>query len=318
MALLDKILKPGGKLGWAGVDAAPDGLFGASVLPPAEMGGKPVVAGCSAVEGAALDAQSLPRLAESMAANGCSWVVPLDRKAYKILVIEEPAVRQDEMEQSVRWAISNMIDYPIADANVSWMKIPTSKLLPNRPPHIYVVATRSETVAAHVQAFKLAKLPLRAIDIQETAQRNIASLVAKPGEGLALLAAGKRGVQLTITFDGELYLDRHIDENLFGESVDQAARERARERVVLQVQRSLDFINRTLPFMDIQRLVLAPMPEESELRNQIAENLAVAVEQLDLSKVLDISRAPQLQQMASQADYFVALGAALRFWDKTA
>lgn len=318
MALLDKILKPGSKLDWIGVDAAPAGLFGARVLPPAEMGAKPMVAGCGAVEGAALDAQSLPRLAEAIAAGECSWVVPLDRKAYKILVIEEPTVRQDEMAQSVRWAISNMIDYPIADANVAWMKIPTSKLLPNRPPHIYVIATRAETVAAHVQAFKLVKLTLRAVDIQETAQRNIASLVAKPGEGLALLAAGKRGVQLTVTFDGELYLDRHIDENLFGESVDEAARARARERVVLQVQRSLDFINRTLPFMDIQRLVLAPMPEESALRNQIAENLSVAVEQLDLSEVLDISRAPQLQQMASQADYFVALGAALRFGDKTA
>jgi len=282
------------------------------------MGGKPVVAGCGAVAGAALDASSAMQLAGAISAAGCSWVVPLDRKAYKILVIEEPAVRQDEMEQSVRWAISNMIDYPIADAQVAWMKIPTAKLLPNRPPHVYVVAARAAIVAGHLHTFKQAKLPLRAVDVQETAQRNIATLVAKPGEGLALLAAGRRGVQLTITFDGELYLDRYIDENLFGESVDEAARARARERVVLQVQRSLDFINRTLPFMDIQRLVLAPMPEESELLNQIAENLSVAVEQLDLSKVFDISRAPQLQTMANQADYFVALGAALRFGDKSA
>lgn len=315
MAALDKILKPGGKLGWAGVDATPDGLFGVSVLPPAEMGGKPVVVGCGSVAGAALDAVSLPSLAEAVAVNGCSWVAALNRNAYKILVIEEPAVRQDEMEQSVRWAISNMIDYPIADANVAWMKIPTAKLLPNRPPHIYVIATRAETVALHAQTFKLVKLPLRAIDIRETAHRNIATLIAKPGEGLALLAASKRGVQLTITFNGELYLDRHIDESLFSESVDEATRDRARERVVLQIQRSLDFINRTLPFMDIQRLVLAPMPQESELRNQVAENLSVTVEQLDLSKVLDISRAPQLQQLASQADYFVPLGAALRFGD---
>lgn len=318
MALFDRILKPGGKLGWTAVNVAPDGLFGVSVVPPTEMGGKPSVAKCGAVAGAALDVESLTRLADSIGVSGCPWVVPLDRKAYKILVIEEPSVRADEMEQSVRWAISTMIDYPIADAQVAWMKIPTAKLLPNRPAHIYAVATRSDVVAAHRQTFKQAKLMLGAIDIQETAQRNIAVLLANPGEGLAMLSVGKRGVQLTITFEGEMYLDRHIDENLFGDDIDESSKERARERVVLQVQRSLDFVNRTLPFMDIQRLLLAPMPGEAELRDQIAQNMSVPVESIDLGKVLDVSRAPQLLSKEGQADYFVALGAALRFLDKPA
>lgn len=317
MTLLNRILRPGAKLGWTAVDAAPDGLFGVTVMAPAEVGGRPMVASCGSVAGGGLDLQSLVRLGASISVGGCSWTLPLDRKAYSILVIEEPAVRAEEMEQSVRWAVSTMVDYAIDDAFVAWMKIPTSKLLPNRAPHLYVIVARSETVNSHRELFKQAKLPLGAIDVQETAHRNIAALVAKPGEGVALLAVSKRGMQLTITFDGELYLDRHIDENIFSDSIDEAGKERARERVVLQVQRSLDFVGRTLPFIDIQRLVLAPMPSEGNLAGQITENLSVAVEPLDLGKIFDFSRAAQLQNKESHVDYFVALGAALRFWGKS-
>ncbi len=318
MSLLNRILKPGGNFGWSVVDASPDGLFGVSVMSPRETGGKPGVVSRGAVTDESLDAHSLGRLAKSIAVADCPWAMPLDRKAYTILVIEEPSVRQDEMEQSVRWAISTMIDFPIAEAAVAWMKIPTAKLLPNRPPHIYVVATRREIVDANRELFKQAKLSLKAIDIQESAHRNIAARVAKPDEGVALLSVGKRGVQLTVTFQGELYLDRHADETIFGDAVDAAAKERVLERIVLQVQRSLDFIGRTLPFIDISRLVLAPMPGESDLRERLAENLPVPVELLDLGKVFDFTRTPDLLREENQANYFVALGTALRFSDKTA
>ena len=318
MSILNRILKPGGQVGWTAVDASPDGLFGVSVLAPLELGGKPSVVGCGAVADASLDVQSLTQLAKTLSVADCQWMVALDRKAYNILVIEEPAVRQDEMAQSVRWAISTIIDYPVTDSSVAWMKIPTEKLLQNGPPHLYVVATQNEIVAAHREAFKQAKLPLRAIDVQETAHRNLAALVAKPGEGVVLLSIGKRGMQLTVTFQGELYLDRHVDEAIFGSAADESVLERARERVVLQVQRSLDFISRTLPFIDINRVVLAPMPGESNLRGQIAENLPVPVESLDLGKVFDFSRTPQLSSEENQANYLVALGAALRFMNKTA
>lgn len=318
MSFIDRILKPGRKSGWASVEATADGLFGVSVAVPSEPGGKPRVLACNTVANAALDAESLTRLAGGGAFAGHAWTVPIDRKTYNILVIEEPAVRPDEMEQSIRWAISTMIDYPVADACVSWMRIPTDKLLPNRAPHIYVVATRRDVVDLHRHAFKQAKLHLGAIDVQETAHRNIAALVAKPGEGVALLSVGKRGVQFTVTFQGELYLDRHVDELVFGNGSDEAVLERARERVVLQVQRSLDFIGRTLPFIDITRVALAPMPGETQLRERIAENLPVPVDSIDLASVFDLSHTPQLRVEEEQANYFVALGAALRFMSDAA
>ena len=313
MSFINRILNTGVKQGWCAVEAVPEGLYGVSVQAPEPGSAKPQVLACCHLAGAPLDAESLVNLATQLDAKSTPWTVPLDRKAYSILVVEQPAVRADEMEQSIRWAIGTMIDFPINDASVAWMKIPTEKLLPNRAPHVYAVATRRELVDGYRQAFKQAKLPLKAVDVQETAHRNIAAMLANTGEGIALLSVGKRGVQFTITFQGELYLDRHVEELVFGNEVEESVLDRARERVVLQVQRSLDFVGRTLPFIDINRVVLAPMPDAELMRQRIAENLPVAVETLDLGVIFDLSRTPQLQQEENQADYFVALGAALRY-----
>jgi MSHA biogenesis protein MshI len=318
MSILNRILNPAGReAGWSAVDASHEGLFGVTVLAPREPGGKPVVAGCGAVAGGSMDAESLARLARAVSAPGCPWTVPLNRKTYNILVIAEPAVQPAEMDGSVRWAISTLVDYPLDQADVAWMKIPTATLQPNRPPHLYVVSTRHEIVAAHAEAFKQARLNLQAVDVRETAHRNLAALAAKPGEGVALLSMGKQGVQFTVTFQGELYLDRYVDEAIFDSTTDDTARGRACERVILQVQRSLDFVGRTLPFIDINRVMLAPMPAGPDLRGQFAENLPIPVEPLDLRTIFDLSRTPDLSREENQADYLVALGAALRFMDRT-
>jgi MSHA biogenesis protein MshI len=305
------------EVGWTAVCAAPDGIYGVSVLAPQTPKDRPVVASCGFVADGQIDAESLAKLFRSIAVPECPWTVALNREAYKILVVAEPPVKSEELDQSVRWAISTMIDYPVSDADVAWMKIPTQASQPNRPPHLYVVSTRHDRVVECSTAFKQAKIPLQAIDVCETAHRNIAALVERPGEGVALLALGVHGVQLTVTFQGELYLDRYVNEAMFGQNVDDMARQRASERVVLQVQRSLDFVNRTLPFIDLNRVLLAPMPDSSGLRQYFTENLPVPVEDLDLTAVFDFSKTPELSQEESQANYLVALGAALRFMDKS-
>jgi len=303
--------------GWTAVGATAEGVYGVSVLAPKAPAERPIVASCGFVAGAQMDAESLAKLSRSLSVPGCPWTVTLNRDAYKILVVAEPPVKADELDQSVRWAISTMIDYPVDDADVAWMKIPTQASQPNRPPHLYVVATQHAHVVEHTTAFKQAKIPLQAIDVCETAQRNIAALVERPGEGVALLALGAAGVQLTVTFQGELYLDRYVKEVMFGASIDDVARERASERVVLQVQRSLDFVSRTLPFIDLNRVVLAPMPDGPGVRKYFTENLPVPVEDLDLAAVFDLSKVPELSRQENQAGYFVALGAALRFMNKS-
>ena len=308
-----------GVAGWTAVDRGADGLVGVTVLAPG-AGGKPRVVKCAAMPGGPLDAGALAGLAKKIAVPDCPWTLPLSRKEYSILMVPEPPVPPAELERSVRWAISGMIDYPADEASIAWMKIPSVDRLPNRPPDLYVLLAKSELIARHKAEFQQARIPLQAVDVRETAQRNIAALAEKPGEGVGLLTIGKQGVQFTITCNGELYLDRFVEESLFDHAQrDEAAERRAFERIALQVQRSLDFIGRTMTFIDIDRVLMAPMPGRLELDpDVISQHLSLPVEALDLASLFDFSQTPELAREENQALYFTALGAALRFMKKKA
>lgn len=302
-----------GDTGWTAIAVEADGLYGVTVLAPRKPGDKPRVVKCGAMPAGQLDAETLIGLSKKISSDGCPWALSLNHKEYNILMVPEPSVQPDELDQSIRWAISTMVDYPVEEAGVAWMQIPTAKLLPNRPPHLYVVSAKSEIIAGYDALFQKAKIPLQAIDVRETAQRNIAVLAEKSGEGLGLLLIGKQGVQFTTTFNGALYLDRFVEESLFADTLDADAKGRVCERIVLQVQRSLDFVGRTLAFIDIKRILMAPMPGKLDHGDFISQHLQVPVETLDLASIFDFSRTPELAQEENQAHYFSALGAALRF-----
>ncbi len=280
---------------------------------PGENGAKPQVVKCGTMSEPQFGAGGLAQLAREIAVPQFRWTLPLARGDYKTVVLPEPAVRPAEMADSVRWSLATMLDYPVDEATVDWMSIPTLKHLPQRQPQLYAVVARNELLQQRAETFRQAKITLNAVDIRETAQRNIAALVEEPGEALGMVSVNAQGVQITFTFEGELYLDRFIEAALAtAVAGDDDSRTRMFERITLQVQRSLDFVRRTLSFMQVGRIVVAPLPAPIALREHLAQNIAEPVEMLDLASVFDFSRTPELAPEENQARYFVALGAALR------
>jgi MSHA biogenesis protein MshI len=299
--------------GWTAVDPNPDGMCGASVRMPGAGGGKPQVVKCGALSEAQFGAGALAKLARKLAVPNFQWTLPLARGDYKVVVVPEPAVKPAEMADSVRWSMGALLDYPVEESVVDWMSIPTLKYLPQRPPQLYAVAARNTVIRERTETFRRAKMTLNAVDIRETAQRNIAALLETSGEAVGMLAVNEQGVQLTFTFEGELYLDRFIEAPLStAVAGDDESRTRMFERITLEVQRSLDFLHRTLSFLPIGRIVMVPLPAPIALREHLAQNIAETVEILDLATVFDFSLTPELAAEESQARYFVALGAALR------
>lgn len=303
-----------GARGWTAVDAAEDGaVVGVSVRHGARAGARPQVVKCASSARGAAGAEALADLARVVGVSGFPWTVALKHGSYKMLVIAEPPVLASEMERSLRWTLGAMIDFPIDEASVAWMPIPTAEFQPNRAKHIYAIVSRKAEVNEQATLFQKAKLNLRAVDVRETGQRNIAALLEKKGEGLGLLSVGPTGVTITFTFGGELYLDRFIEQSL-EELVasDEAGRQKLFERIALQVLRSVDFISRNFSFMPVGRIVIAPLPGVAGLSDYLTQNLPVTVENLDLASVFDLSLVPELQARDSQWRYFIALGAALR------
>lgn len=304
--------------GWSALDISADGALHAVSMRRGPAGRAQVLKCAHRKAGLAVD-QAVLEVAHQVALPGFPWVLALERGDYQMLVLPEPAVLPEEMERSLRWALGAMIDYPIDEAHITWLQIPTSELQPKRARQVYAIVARHALVQSQQALFQKCKLNLQAVDVRETAQRNIAALLETKGESLGLLHIAPTGIHITFTYDGELYLDRFIKQPLDAMlAADTAQRQEMFERIALQVSRSVDFITRNFPFMQVQRLVLAPLPQQIGMRDYLAANLSLPVERLDLAQIFDLALTPELALPDNACRYFIALGTALRCLGKAA
>ena len=298
---------------WAAADYSPDGRFVAVSVRDGSRGSpKPKVIACTQSSKVAIGHQALAELARTLS-TAKRWTLPLARTDYQILVLPEPPVLESEMEQSLRWLLGSMIDFPVDEASVGWMRIPTAELQPGHEKQVYAIVARKSVVTQQAELFEKAGLPLKAVDVRENALRNIAGLLEQNSAGIGLVTLGHTGVTTTFTFRGELYLDRFVSQSLDELlQADEDKRHKFFERIAQQVHQSMDLLTRTHPFITVQRIVVAPLPAPMDLVEFLVRRLPVPVEALKLESIFDISSTPELSDPASQARYLVALGAALR------
>lgn len=238
----------------------------------------------------------------------------LARTQYRLRVMPEPAVPPREMPSSLRWSLSTEGESPMDEVNLAWMPIPTEEQLPSRPRQLYAVTVPKAWLNARLASWRHAGVRPKVVDIRETALRNIAGALERPGEGLALVCADTGGVGMVFTHQGSLYLDRYIEQPVAElRAADPDTRARLHERIAVQLLRSIDVIGRSYPFMPVTRVVVAPGPEPLGLLEFLREHLPLTVEPLDLNRVFDLAKVPALAQSpALQARCLVALGAARR------
>lgn len=230
---------------------------------------------------------------------------------YQILLVETPNVPADELKSAIRWRIKDALNYHVDDATVDVLQIPSGKGV-ERSQSLYAIAAPNSTIQKRIELFEKARIDLQVIDIPEMAQRNIAELFEDNGHGLALLAFDDSGGMLSFTANGELFLARRIDITLGQlQDADESLRQHSRDRVELEMQRSLDFFGRQFHQIPVKRLLVAA-PDDTGLVEHLAVTLDIAVEKLKLADVLDISMTPNLADSEYAAHAFYAVGAALR------
>jgi len=296
--------------GWLVLSFAGEELQLAHSEPGAD--GRAVVTLCGTASRPVRDVAGLGQVAREMrlAHYPVSLVLRLDE--YQMLVTEAPAVPPEELKAAVRWRVKDMLDYHIDDATLDVLDIPPDPNAPHRGHSLYVVAARNEVISRYIGLAQEADIPLQVIDIPEMASRNIANVVAEPGRGVAMLTFTDQGGLLTVSYGGELYLSRHLDVTWEDVNDEGPMREAHFDRVTLELQRSLDYVERQFSFVSVARLWLAPLPGAASLRDHLAANLYVPVEVLDMGRVFDFSRVPALATPENQARFFVPLGATLR------
>jgi len=295
---------------WAAVDSTPEGrTLGVRVR---GGGARPIVVKCAQSSAVSMGAHALQEVAEQLG-GARQWTRPLARGEYQMMVMPEPPVLESEMDSSLRWSLGSMIDFPPVEAVTSWMRIPSDSSRSAGERQMYVVVARESLVDEYAQQFEQAKLRLRAVDVRETALRNIAALTERVGAGAGLLTVSPSGIETTFTFKGELCLDRFIaqpmDEIIGG---DEQRQQKFFDRLAQQVHQSLELIARNFAFVNIDRIHVGPSAIDRALVAHLGGKLSVPVQKLDLAALFDLSAAPQLATAENQSRYLVALGAALR------
>ncbi len=230
---------------------------------------------------------------------------------YQMLLVEAPTVPHAELKSAIRWRVKDMLDYHIDDATMDVLDIPPAAEAAGRSHSMYAVAARNDVIQGRVKTFEDARIPLRVIDIPETAQRNISALYEAEGRGAALLYFNDDAGLLTVTCRSELYLSRRIEIG-HGQIAGRAPESRAElfSRIVLELQRTFDHFDRQFSYVPISKVLLAPEPAETGLFEHLKANLDIPVERVNL---LDhVSFAKEAPDSAEQWRFFHLVGASLR------
>lgn len=296
--------------GWLAVGMGRHGIYLAQVV----FGGtKPRVVRCEYVETDSICSEELERVKSEVGLANAVCTTLLSPGEYQMLLVEAPDVPDSELKAAIRWKVKDSLSYPVDEATVDVLRIPSNKnRVDQRPQSVYAIVAPNPMIHKRIALFEEAKLELGVIDIPEAVQRNVAALFEQQDRALALLAFDEQGGLLTFTSDGELYLSRRIEITVGQLSdADESLREQYRNRVELELQRSLDYFDRQFNHLSLSRVILSA-PDDSALLALLDAAVSVPVEKLDLSQVIDISAVPALAGSEFAALALPALGAALR------
>jgi len=299
--------------GWLSISMRPDSL---SFVHARRSGdGRAVVVRCGthALEG---DFNGADRVAKDLGFSRYRCSTLLDPGQYQVLQVEAPNVPQIELRTAIRWRVKDLLDYHVDDATIDVLDVPPDPGGAGRTHYMYAIAAQNQMILDCIARFESARIPLKVIDIEEIAQRNVGALRETEGRGLAMLYVGERGGLLTINFRGELYLARRIDigmAQILSQPKD--SRDDVLGRVALEVQRTFDHFDRQFPFVAVEKLLLAPEPEETGLARVLAQSLGVPVEPIKLSEALDFDTGVSIDPI-DEWRLFHLFGASLRLEQK--
>ncbi len=270
-------------------------------------------------EGGEHDKQLAQKAKEfSLAKHDCTTVMDLGE--YSVLSVDAPDVPPTELRAAVRWQVKDLIDFHIDDAVIDVFDAPASGAS-GQQDKLYVVASRTSTVREHVDVLQDADVNLTTIDIPELVLRNITSRLPENEAGVAMVYLTRERGLVVVARQSSLYFARTLDMGYEylnqgvsaaeGLSLENSLEGNAAfDRLVLEIQRSLDYYDRYFSQPPVAGLVLAPtevpIPGLAEYLNSA---LGLSARHLDLSEIVD-SDTPLSE--AQQAHCLPAIGAALR------
>jgi MSHA biogenesis protein MshI len=237
-----------------------------------------------------------------------TWLRPGD---YRLALASAPDVPEDELRAAMRWRVQELIDFPANEAVYDVFSPPPQEH-GARARDVFVVAARSQTVDARVKTLREADMPPVIVDIPEMALRNLAALSPHAQRGVAILSLRAESGLISLVRGDALCLSRTLETGA-RQAADSFGAAGAFDRIVLEVQRSLDFYEAHFRFGPPAAVLL--LPGASSIPGLIAHlraNLGLPIEELALARHMDVA-CPM--PSFNDDEPWLTVGAALRTGD---
>ena len=279
-----------------------------------EKDGAPYLANCKrvALQSERKAGEALTKLVKDLDLEGtqCSYV--LNPKDYNLHLVEAPNVEADELRAAVRWKIKDMLDMKVEEAAIDVFQIPEDAY--RGRDMVYVVASQKSRIKSIVEMVTASGLELAVIDIPELVMKNLSSQFIEDRNGVAFMTLRRTGSTMNISRNGDLYLTRRINTQLDPEVMQSPEWDGLKDRLVLEIQRSMDYYESQMGKSQITRIVIAQRQHDTaEMIETLDGLLAAQVTALDLAEHLqgEVELTPEIQQI-----YMAAIGATLRGGNK--
>ncbi|MBT9611016.1 MAG: hypothetical protein IV110_13370, partial [Aquabacterium sp.] len=134
----------------------------------------------------------------------------LDRGQYSLAATEAPDVPREEWAEALRWQLSDLVEYPVDDAVLQLLAVPEATQLRASNASIVLMCSHQQALQLDTEAADEGMV-WSAIEVPETALRNICALGEEDGKAHALMVFGEHYSVLVVTFQGELLMARTIE-----------------------------------------------------------------------------------------------------------
>lgn len=274
-------------------------------------GSKPCLGRICQVMSSAAPTARLDLLAREMRLRRARLSVLLEGQDYQFLQVEPPAVPAEELRTALRWQIKDMLHQSLDQTTFDVLP-PPQTVQNGRAQSAWVVAAGNDLLRERMLQFRAYDSRVVVIDVPEMAQRNLADCLEEAGRATAVLSVCPAGCLLTVSRQGELFFTRGFDLSTRSLATAASARRDQFDRLVLEIQRSLDVLEHQYSFLSVSTLWIAPFGKCEELLGMLIDNLYVAVKVINLAELFDCSQCALPEDADRQAALFHVLGLALR------
>jgi len=227
--------------------------------------------------------EGLSQLVDENRLAGADTNLVLAPTDYSVYLVDMPQVEAAEVAAAVRWKIKDLLDMPVEDAVIDVFPLPDDAFQA-RKQMVYAVAANRPKLEQSIEVIERS--------------------------GLAFIALKASGSMMNVTRNGELYLTRKINTQVGPDALLEPDWEMVRDRLALEIQRSLDYFESQMGQSPITQIMIAPRQKDTEsMMNSLADALASPVGMLDFYNDLD---APQEITAETKGACMMAIGAALR------